>query len=91
MRDAVATIRLNPDSTRLIDPHAIITALRDAGAVHTDPSPTTFQDHRCVVVTFTFDPREGHSPEHRAAQIARQAMADLNLFRVSVHVELTPQ
>jgi hypothetical protein len=88
MRDAVVTIRLDADSTRVIDSHAIITALRDAGAVHTDPSPSTFQDQRTVVVTFSFDPHLGHSPEHRAAQIARQAMADLNLYRVSVHVDL---
>jgi hypothetical protein len=87
----VAAIRPEPGSTRRIDPHAIITALRDAGAVHTDPSPITFQDRRCVVVTFTSDPRRGHSPEHRAAQIARQPMADVNLYRVSVHVDLAPQ
>ncbi len=88
MRDAVVTIRLTDDPLRTIDPHAIVTALRDAGAVHIDPDPTSFQDEHVIVVTFTFDPRHGHSPEHRAAQIARQAMADLHQYGVSMHVDL---
>ena len=88
MRDAVVTIRLASEPGRVIDAHAIITALRDAGAAHTDPSPTCYQHQRDIVLTFTFDPRHGHSPEHRAAQIARQAMADLSHNRLTLHVDL---
>jgi hypothetical protein len=88
MRDAVVTITLDRGSARQIDPHAIVTGLRDAGAEHTDLPPTCFQHEGTIVVSFTFDPHNGHSAEHRAAQIARQAMADLNHYRLSVHVDL---
>ncbi len=90
MRTGVtASILLEGWPPPLIEPHALVAALKASGVDQDGAPPTAYQHLNEVVVTFEFSPHHRTADDARAQQIAHSAMAKIYDGAVTVRVELT--